>query len=155
MCNGIAVLVYEKDKELKGLCTGISSHDELCKLDDDLRYGKIEPYRFELLYPCNLVYDRGHNKPTELGICKEQPKKEIWDIAFEISSAYRMSHTKHQLMYAYLRGADLEGADLREANLEGADLRGADLEGAKLEGTIYSKYTIFTKNLDKSRMINK
>ncbi len=78
MSNEIAVLIYEKNNELKGLCTGISSHDELCKFDEELKYGKIEPYRFELLYPNNLIYDRGHDKLLNNGIVKEQPNQKIW-----------------------------------------------------------------------------
>ena len=35
---------------------------------------------------------------------------------------------------AYLRGADLRGANLHSADLRGADLRGADLSGADLRG---------------------
>ncbi|MDP3013121.1 MAG: hypothetical protein Q8M92_02680, partial [Candidatus Subteraquimicrobiales bacterium] len=59
MCNGIAVLVWTENGRPKGLCKGTSSHDELAKENENLRLGKIEPYRFELLYPSNLVYDRG------------------------------------------------------------------------------------------------
>jgi len=133
MCNGIAIIIYEKDGELKSLCTGISSHDELCKLDDDLRYGKIEPWRFELIYPCNLTYDRGHNKPLTLGVCNEQPEQKIWDIAIQTAIPYFMKHTKEQLQNANLKGADLEGANLKGANLEGAHLEGAHLIGTILE----------------------
>ena len=61
MSNEIADLVFLKDGKLKGLCIDITSHDELCKLDESLHYSKIEPYRFELLYPCDLRY--GRNKP--------------------------------------------------------------------------------------------
>jgi hypothetical protein len=146
MCNGIAVIVYEKDGVLQGLCTGISSHDELCKEVEELRYGEIEPYRFELLYPCNLTFDRKYDFKGILGINKEQPDKQIWDIALEVSKDFFAKHTREQLTFAYLRGADLEGADLEgadliganliDANLKGADLEGADLRGANLEGAV-------------------
>src|SRR3990172_5599792 len=117
MCNGIAVVIYEKDKELKSLCTGISSHDELCKLDEDLRYGKIEPWRFEILYPCSVVYDRGHKKPLGVGVCGEQPEQKIWDMAITTAAPYFMKHTIKQLQYANLRGADLRDANLSCATL--------------------------------------
>ena len=124
MCNGIAVLVYEKNGEIKGLCTGISSHDELCKLDDALRYGEIEPYRFELLYPYNLTYDRSAKNRLGGGIAKEQPPEIVWDVARSVSNFYNMRHTIKQLQNAYLVGANLHGANLTGANLHDADLYG-------------------------------
>jgi hypothetical protein len=125
MCNGIAVIVYEKHGRLKGLCTGISSHDELCKQDEELKYGRIEPYRFELLYPNNLVFDRGaNNLPLGEGVCGEQPPLRVWNVARAVSEPYIMKHDKTQLQYADLSGADLFGANLRGADLSEADLRG-------------------------------
>jgi len=134
MCNGIAVLVYLKNGELKGLCTGISSHDELCKQDEELRYGKIEPYRFELLYPCNLIFDRVYNMDKGVGVANEQPEQAIWDEAFRVAKPYFIKHTKEQLQYAHLTHANLTSADLRYANLTGADLTDADLTDADLTG---------------------
>ena len=132
MCNGIAVIIYERNGKLNGLCTGVSSHDELCKLDDDLRYGVIEPWRFELLYPQNLVYDRGYNKKTETGLFNEQPSQAIWDVADQVSKTYHMKHNKNQLRFATLRNANLSYADLSDADLIDADLRNADLRNADL-----------------------
>jgi hypothetical protein len=126
MCRGIAVIVYQKNGELKGLCTGISSHDKLCKQDEDLRFGKIEPYRFELLYPCNLTY-RSFDMHEGQGINKEQPKSKIWDVAFQIAKPFFIKHNKQQLQSAYLTRADLTGADLTGANLTEANLTRADL----------------------------
>src|SRR3990170_3468179 len=134
MCNGIAVLVYLKNGELKGLCTGISSHDQLCKQDEELRYGKIEPYRFELLYPCNLIFDRVYNMDKGVGVANEQPEQAIWDEAFRVAKPYFIKHTKEQLQYAHLTHANLTSADLRYANLTGADLTDADLTDADLTG---------------------
>ena len=135
MCNGIAVLVYRKYGRLRGLCTGISSHDKLCKEDEALQYGKIEPYRFELLYPSNLVFDRGYKElPLGKGLCGEQPPREVWDVARSVSEPFIMKHSLKQLQYANLRGANLIGADLRGANLYGANLRGANLRSANLYG---------------------
>jgi len=99
---------------LKALCTGTSSHDELCKLDDDLRYGKIEPWRFELLYPFSIVYDRGHAKPLGTGICGEQPEQRVWDLVIQTATPYILKHTTRQLQYAYLRGANLDGTILEK-----------------------------------------
>ena len=135
MCNGIAVLVYEKEGELHGLCTGISSHDELCKEVEELRYGKIEPYRFELLYPCNLIFDRMHDFKGALGINKEQPDKSIWDMAFAVSKEFFMTHAPDQLTFAYLSGANLTYTDLTHTDLRGANLTCADLRGATLTYT--------------------
>ena len=143
MCQGIAVIVYEKDGKLQGIATGISSHDELCKTVEELRYGKIEPYRFELLYPCNLTFDRAYNYKGECGLFKEQPKKEIWDIAFETAKNFFMMHNRTQLEKAYLSEANLSRADLSEANLSEANLTGA----------YYDSTTKFTEDLDKSKMI--
>jgi hypothetical protein len=109
MCKGIAVIVYEKDGELKGLCSGISSHDELCKQVEEIRYGDIEPYRFELLYPYNLTFDRAHTFIGAEGICSEQPKKEIWNVAFDISRAFVMKHTRKQLDGQISEGQISEG----------------------------------------------
>jgi len=111
MCNGIAIIIYEKDNELKSLCTGISSHDKLCRLDDELRYGKIEPWRFELIYPCSLTYDRGHDKPLGMGVCGEQPEQKIWDIALKTAIPYIMKHQKNQLQRANLTYVNLTGAN--------------------------------------------
>lgn len=154
MCSGIGVIVYEKDNELKGLCNGITSHDALCKLDTELKYGKIEPYRFELLYPNNLVYDRGHNKPLGNGLFKEQPEQKIWDKAYEVSNPYRMKHTIKQLQYATLFGIDLSGVTFEGLNFEGANFSEANLyetnfSEANLSGVNFSRAnlsrTIFIK----------
>ena len=138
MCNGIAVLVWTENGRLKGLCNGETSHDILCQKNEQLRLGKIEPYRFELLYPCNLVYDRGHNKlPLGEGLFGEQPPTEVWNVALSHAKPYFMKHEKKQLQFANLcrmklEKADLSGADLRLADLRWADLRLADLSGADL-----------------------
>ena len=135
MCNGIAILVYEKNGRLKGLCKGITSHDELCKEDEDLRLGHIEPYRFELLYPANIVFDRAaNNLILTNGLFGEQPPREIWDVAFEIGKPFFFKHTKQQLQFANLRSANLTDANLTDANLTDANLMGADLMGANLMG---------------------
>ncbi len=152
MSNGIAVLIYEKNNKLKGLCTGISSHDELCKLDEELKYGKIEPYRFELLYPNNLIYDRGYNKPLRNGIVKEQPDQKIWNVAFKVSNPYRMKHTIKQLQYAYFVNANLidvnlSNADLSRSNFTGANLTEANLTGANLSETILLRVNFTKANL--------
>jgi len=153
MCNGIAIIVYEKTGELKSLCTGTRSHDELCKLDEDIRYGKIEPWGFELLYPYSLVYDRGHSKKLETGICNEQPEQKIWDIAMQYIPMFGMKHTKQQLQYANLRGANLIDANLIDANLRGAYLEGANLRGAylidaNLEGPYLQDAHLIDANLE-------
>ena len=135
MSNGIAILVFFKDGKLKGLCTGISSHDELCKLDEDLRYGKIEPYRFELLYPCDMRYDRSLNFYDGIGIAKEQPSQEIWETAFNVAKPFFMKHSLKQLQFANLRGTNLTNANLRGANLRDANLRDANLTNANLSDT--------------------
>ncbi len=132
MCKGIAVIVYEKNGELKGICTGISSHDDLCKEVEELRYGQIEPYRFELLYPCNLTFDRSYNFVGMSGIAKEQPDTKLLDVAFHTAKPFFMKHTKQQMQNAYLSGANLSEADLSEANLIRANLIRADLSGANL-----------------------
>jgi hypothetical protein len=157
MCKGIAVIVYEKDGELRGLCSGVSSHDDLCKEVEELRYGKIEPHRFELLYPCNLTFDRAHDFRGQCGIFSEQPKKEIWDVAFDISRSFFMTHALKQLESAYLtganlteatlRGADLTGANLTEATLRGADLTGAYLTRADLRGADLTRADLTGANL--------
>ena len=157
MCKGIAVIVFEKNGELKGLCSGISSHDELCKQDEELRYGKIEPYRFELLYPCNLTYDRSAGIENGQGINKEQPKKEIWDIAFQAAKEFFIKHTKEQLQFAYLSGADLSranlsGADLSRANLTWADLTGANLTWANLTGADLSSANLYGADLSRANL---
>lgn len=132
MCNGIAVIVFQKDNQLRGFCTGISSHDELCKLDEDLRYGKIEPYRFELLYPCNLIYDRSSDLDGSIGIAKEQPSQKIWEIAFDVAKPFFMKHNLMQLQFANLRSTNLTNANLKGANMRGAYLMNACLKNANL-----------------------
>jgi hypothetical protein len=140
MCNGIAILVYEKNGRLKGLCNGERHHDVLCKEDEELRLGKIEPYRFELYYPANIVFDRGApNQPLASGLFGEQPPEKVFDVAFEVGRPFFFKHKLDQLYAANLRHADLEdanliGADLRHANLIGANLRHANLIGANLIG---------------------
>jgi len=42
--------------------------------------------------------------------------------------------TKHALIDAVSKGADLRGADLRGVDLRGVDLRGVDLQGVDLRG---------------------
>ena len=163
MCKGIAVIVYEKDGLLHGLCTGVSSHDELCKEVEELRYGKIEPCRFELLYPCNLTYDRSLDRHNGQGIAGEQPEPVLWEAAFQVANPFFMKHQKEQLQNAYLEGANLfranldgaklEGANLEEANLEGANLDGANLfranlDGANLEGANLYGANLFRANLE-------
>ena len=135
MCLGIAVLVFEENGRLKGLCNGTKHHDELCRENENLRLGKIEPYRFELYYPTNLVYDRGADSlPLAEGLQGEQPPLKVWDVAFNVARPFFMKHTKDQLECANLRGANLRGANLRGANLRGANLEDADLRGANLIG---------------------
>jgi len=146
MCNGIAILVWEKDNQIKGLCTGISSHDELAKLDEDLRYGKIEPYRFELLYPCNLTFDRS-TLPSAMGIAKEQPPFHIWEKALSYLHIYAMKHTKQQLQKANLRYANLSNADLSNADLSNADLSNADLRYANLSNADLSNADLSNADL--------
>ena len=134
MCNGIAILVYEKNGRLKGLCNGEKSHDVLCREDEDLRLGKIEPYRFELYYPASIVFDRGASSlPLAEGLFGEQPPQEVFDVAFEVGKPWFFKHKLDQLYGADLSGADLIGADLIGANLRRADLEYADLEDADLE----------------------
>ena len=157
MCNGIAIVVWEKNGNIKGLCAGISSHDELCKLDDDLRYGVIEPYRFELLYPCNLVYDCGYDLKLTNGIFKEQPPYLIWEKAFEFVRQYVMKHALNQLQYAdmrvtdmrgaNMRGANMYGADMQNVNMSGADMRVADMRGANMNGVNLSGANLSGANL--------
>jgi len=143
MCNGIAVLVWEENGRLKGLCNGEKHHDILCKENENLRLGKIEPYRFELLYPANLVYDRGAKSlPLANGLFGEQPPREVWDVALSVAQPYFMKHTKEQLEYANLRGANLRLANLMDANLRGANLRGSNLRDANLEDAFTNRYTI-------------
>jgi hypothetical protein len=112
MCNGIAVLVWKENERIMGACSGISSHDELAHTIPILAEGDIEPYRFELLYPQSLVYDRSCNLSLGTGLFHEQPPDEIWKKASNVSEKYNRKHTQKQLQFAYLRGADLEGADL-------------------------------------------
>ena len=120
MCNGIAILVWEENGRLKGLCNGEQHHDVLAKENENLRYGKIEPYRFELLYPCNIVYDRSaSNLSLAEGFNGEQPPQKVWDVAFSVAKPFFMKHGKKQLQYANLRGVNL-----RDANLRGAIKRG-------------------------------
>ena len=135
MCNGIAILVYEKNGRLKGLCNGERHHDVLCKEDEELRLGKIEPYRFELYYPANIVFDWGApNQPLAGGLFGEQPPGEVWDVAFEIGRPFFMKHRPDQLYAANLEDANLEDADLEDANLRRANLEDANLRRANLEG---------------------
>lgn len=138
MCNGIAILVWEKCAQIKGLCTGITSHDELAKMDEELKYGEIEPYRFELLYPYLLTYDRSANI-LNTGLFNEQPPSLIIEKAMSYVMQYGMKHTIQQLQKANLRGANLGRANLEEAYLEGANLEEANLEGANLEEGIRTK----------------
>ena len=151
ICNGIAILVYEKNGRLKGLCNGEKHHDILCKQDEDLRLGKIEPYRFELYYPASIVFDRGARVNTLAnGLFGEQPPVEVWDVAFEVGRPFFLKHKPDQLEFANLEGANLEGANLRRANLEFANLIGANLEDANLrranlEDIITNKYTVMPK----------
>ena len=140
MCEGIAILVYEKNGRLKGLCNGEKSHDVLCREDEDLRLGKIEPYRFELYYPTSIVFDRGASSlPLAEGLFGEQPPEKVFDVAFEVGKPWFFKHKLDQLYGANLSGADLrhadlEDADLEDANLEDANLRRANLEDANLIG---------------------
>src|SRR5574343_384987 len=135
MCNGIAVLVWEENGRLKGLCNGEKHHDILCKENENLRLGIIEPYRFELLYPANMVYDRGaRSLPLANGCFGEQPPAEVWSVAFSVAQPFFMQHSTEQLEGANLKGANLKGANLKGANLEGANIIRANLEGAILEG---------------------
>ena len=135
MCNGIAILVYEKNGRMKGLCTGVTSHDELCKQDEDLRLGKIEPYRFELYYPANIIFDRGWKTlPLADGLFGEQPPEKVFEVAFDVGKPWFFKHKLNQLYGANLIGANLTGANLRAANLEDANLEDANLIGANLIG---------------------
>ena len=152
MCNGIAVIVYYENGNLKGLCTGISSHDELCKQNEELRYGKTEPYRFELLYPCNLTYDRSLDFHNGIGIMGEQPEQVIWDTAFQTAKTFFMKHTKQQLQYAFLIHMNLSEANLSEANLSKANLSKANLSWADLSWANLSKANLSKANLSKANL---
>ena len=152
MCNGIAVLVWTENGRLKGLCTGEKHHDILCKENENLRLGKIEPYRFELYYPANLVYDRSASLPLAEGLFGEQPPREVWDVALSVAQPFFMKHNKSQLEFANLIcanliGADLGGADLRDANLIGANLIGADLRDANLRDANLRSANLRSANL--------
>jgi hypothetical protein len=136
MCNGIAVLVFEENGRLKGLCNGTKHHDELCRENENLRLGKIEPYRFELYYPCNIVYDRGANSlPLAEGLMGEQPPREVWDVAFSVAEPFFMKHGLDQLEYANLMGSNLIGSNLSGSNLMGSNLIGSNLSGSNLMGS--------------------
>ena len=146
MCNGIAILVYEKNGRLKGLCNGEKHHDVLCREDEDLRLGKIEPYRFELYYPANIVFDRGASSlPLADGLFGEQPPEKVFEVAFETGKPWFFKHKLDQLYGANLMGANLISANLRRANLRHANLISANLENANLEDIITNKYTVMPK----------
>ena len=163
MCNGIGVLVWKENGKWRGFADGRSSHDEMealkCKKGE-------EPWRFELLYPVHLVFDRAYDfkakEKGNLGIAGEQPPREIWEKAFAAAKPFFYKHTKQQLQFANLRYAilryadlryailryadlsyaDLSSADLRYADLRYADLTGAILENAKLDGIITNEFTM-------------
>jgi hypothetical protein len=144
-------LVYAKNGRLKGLCNGEKHHDVLCREDEDLRLGKIEPYRFELYYPANIVFDRGASSlPLADGLFGEQPPEKVFEVAFETGKPWFFKHKLDQLYAANLRCANLIGANLEDANLIGANLIGANLEDANLEGAnlediTTNKYTVMPK----------
>jgi len=153
MCNGIAILVWEENGRIKTLCNGEKSHDVLCKENENLRLGKIEPYRFELYYPCSVVFDRSSRKlPLLSGLCGEQPPEKIFNAALEAGRPFFMKHDKKQLEHANLesanlKGANLESTDLRSANLIDADLRSANLIDANLECADLRSADLISANL--------
>ena len=154
MCNGIAILVYEKNGRLKGLCNGEKHHDVLCREDEDLRLGKIEPYRFELYYPANIVFDRGASSlPLADGLFGEQPPQKVFDVAFEAGKPWFFKHKLDQLYAANLRRADLIGANLIGADLEDANLRRANLMGANLGDANLRRANLEDANLISANLI--
>lgn len=149
MSNGIAIVVFLKNGQLNGLCNGITSHDELCKLDESLRYGETEPYRFELLYPCNLRYDRSLDLYDGIGLAKEQPTQEIWEVAFKVAKPFFMKHNLQQLQLADFRNANLTSANFKDANLRDANFR-----YAKIKNTNFTYANLIGADFRNANLIN-
>ena len=118
MAFGIAIIIYEKNKKIKGICTGTSKYHELLSI-----IPKPENFwEFDLLYPANLT--------TE----KINPPKNVWETALKTAIPYVLTHNKQQLSKADFQKRNLEGKDFSNAKMWYANLKGSFCKNTNFEG---------------------